>query len=327
LTSLNTTIQDAKHGTPPQQLLDHCHNHWHSILPIRQTEIFSAINTSPLIHHVVLALSASHLRHVSPEPHHRIAEHYQESLAIKEYKTLLTTPSNQLSQEEVSELLLGGTLLSILAFPLASGTGEGIGESDITKSWVFSSRGDRLGWLRFQAGLRPLLKSMDECIDEAKGFLSELFLGEAIDGLGVAVGGGDNVPGMWREFFGLEESAAGGSREEALMVPVRAVAYLRAVQPKRRRVFLHLMFLAKANPRFCQLVYDKFEKALWLYGYWFGLMCRFEETWWSRQRVRRDFDAIVYYLSNQHRSLRSTTQAGLWSDMMAELKTAPMQPQ
>jgi hypothetical protein len=329
----------SKHGTPAHHLLSHCHNHWHDILPIRPSEIFSAFNTNPLIHHVALALSASHLRHLSPDPRHRIAEYYQQSLAIREYKALLTTPSTHLSQKGVNELLLGGTLLSILAFPLPAsepnlgdgrrGGGDGAGEHDITQSWVFSSRGDRLGWLRFQAGLRPLLKSMDAYLDEANSFLSELFLGETVDGLGIARGGGEKLLGRWREFFGLriaDDGKGKGDREEALKVPIRVVTYLRGVQSTERNVFLHLMFLAKANPNFCQLLYDKDEKALWLYGYWFGLMCRFEDTWWSRQRVRRDYEAIVYWLTNQHHSPQSTTDADLWRDMMIELKDAPIQP-
>jgi hypothetical protein len=146
-----------KNGTPGIQLLHHFCTNWDAIfrMPGRD-ELVSLSQSNSLIRNTILAITACHLRHMSPGIlQHRIAEHLYQSLAIQDFQIALETSSKSLGQQGVNALLLAALLLNMIAFTLPH-QDKGV-EEDPKSSWVFSFREDGLGWLALQAGLRPSL--------------------------------------------------------------------------------------------------------------------------------------------------------------------------
>ena len=261
-------------------------------------------------------------------------------------------------------LLLSATLLNILAFALpqsetisSSGSGSGTGsksdESDLSSSWVFSSRSDRLDWLALQTGIKSLLTSTTTYLEKTMTFLGPIFLGEERESW--AFGGHPHalkdVPERWIQVFGLESSSPSSSLSSSsssnddntsdcaiagvsiYRPAVIVLAKLRHLLPTPANVFKNLQFLAKVQREFCALLYVRDERALWLFGYWLGLMRRFRcgdkdgemrGTWWCERRVRRDYEAVCLWLRGLRLGERSGREGELWRGMMRELEMAPL---
>jgi hypothetical protein len=79
---------------------------------------------------------------------------------------------------------------------------------------------------------------------------------------------------------------------------------------------------------FRELIYHRDERALWLFGYWLGIMCRFKGMWWCERRVQRDYRAICLWLCKLRVTQRPGREGQLWGIMMDELQSAthPIQP-
>lgn len=343
----------AKNGTSSIDLMQHFQRHWAEIFHMPHSyEIISLSKSHSLVRNTILAITACHLRHVSPGIlQHRIAEHFQHSIALQDYQRALDTPREKLGQSGVDALLLSAALLNMLAFALPeSETGGGGGEPDPSTSWVFSPRENRLGWLALQAGLRPLLLSMAAYLDKTLSFLGPIFLGgEKESWAFVRMGRGlKGVPERWIKVFELDGAGCGCDSEtagsaDAIDAPddrnraaVRAnpgdvfrslvtiLAQLRDLEPVHLNVFKNLQFLGKVQPEFRALLYDRDERALWLFGYWLGLMCRFEGMWWCDKRVRRDYKAIRMWLEQLHLTERPGIEGDMWREMMKEFELAPV---
>ena len=63
---------------------------------------------------------------------------------------------------------------------------------------------------------------------------------------------------------------------------------------------------------------------MWLFGYWLGLMCRYDGIWWCERRVRRDYQAVRMFLDKLRLSERAGEDGLYWKDMMQELEQAPV---
>jgi hypothetical protein len=84
------------------------------------------------------------------------------------------------------------------------------------------------------------------------------------------------------------------------------------------------VFLTKIHGDLKSLLYNRDERALWLLGYWLGLMCRYEGIWWCERRVRRDYEAVRMRLYELHLGERAGVDGLYWKDMMQELEHAPV---
>jgi len=322
----------AKNGTSSIDLMQHFQRHWAEIFHMpRSHEIISLSKSNSLVRNTLLAITACHLRHVSPGIlQHRIAEHFQHSLALQDYQRVLDTPREKLGQSGVNALLLSAVLLNILAFALPeSETAGGGNEPDPSTSWVFSPREDRLGWLALQAGLRPLLISMAAYLDKTLSFLNLIFLGAEKENWALAVvsRGLEGVPEIWIKVFGLDGASCGCDCEttgDIFRSLVTVLVQLRDLEPIRLNAFKNLQFLGKVHPEFRALLYDRDERALWLFGYWLGLMCRFEGMWWCDKRVRRDYKAILMWLERLHLTERAGIEGKMWREMMKDFELAPV---
>jgi hypothetical protein len=321
----------SQNGTPVTSLIQHIHAHWTEIFHMpHSSEILSLSKSNPLIENTILAIAACHLRHVSPGiKQHRIAEHFQQSRALRDFQTALNTPREQLGQPGVNALMLSAMLLNTVAFALPAS--ETARATKPETSWVFSSREDRLGWLALQVGLRPLMLSIRLYRDTTISYLGAMFFSrgrESWEWIRMHHGL-EGIPDNWIKLFELDGSGSGcesGSADVSavLRAPIVILAQLRHLEPVQSNVFRNLQFLNKVQVEFRALLFERDEKALWLFGYWLGLMCRYSGVWWCEKRARRDYKAIYVWLQMLKLTERRGEEGELWKGMMEELEFAPV---
>ncbi|KAB5514899.1 hypothetical protein GE09DRAFT_1264307 [Coniochaeta sp. 2T2.1] len=324
----------AINGTSSAYLVQHFVRDWADIFHIpRSTELLDLTKSNTLVLSTVLAISACHLRHKAPGLiQNRIAEHFQQFLALQRFQQLLKTPPKQLTKPNLEALLLCAQLLNMLAFALPESEESRHGPSPYT-SWVFSLQKDRLGWLGLQAGVRPLLLSMGDRIGESIPYLSLMLLGTEVDRWSyrsMMHSPKDVVPMLWMRVFELDDidgtcdfEKQRPTRGEVYRAPItmlallkRAAAYLPA---EEQNVFKDIQILGKLGPEFRALLYYRDERALWIFGYWLGLMGRFTEIWWCGKRVRRDYEAITMWLGELRLTERPGVEGELWRELLDEL--------
>jgi hypothetical protein len=309
-------------GTSTAHLLHHFHTHWTSILyrpPNHQ--ILSISKSSELLRNTILVVAASHLSSVSPGiSQHRIAEHFYQSLVLRDLQCVVATPRKELEQIDADALMIVALMLNMVSFTLP--TSEESLYPNPETSWVFSTRKDRLGWLSLQVGLRPLLLSMGSYLETTIAQLGPIFLGgPLIRGTHTL----ENVPQVWKDFFSLNEDSGSegcdsAGVEDVFRAPVSVLIQLRNLEPVCRNLFKNLQFLGKVQRDFQDLLLAGDEKALWLFGYWLGVMCRYRDVWWCEKRSRRDYEAICLWLKRRRGGSRSgSVEERVWTHMMEEL--------
>jgi len=311
--------------------MQHFHVHWAEIFHIyRNQGTVSLSKSNSLVGNTILTIAACHLRHVSPGVvQHRIAEHFQQSLVLQDFQKVLNTPREQLGQSGVDALMLSATLLNMVTFALPAS--ETASETQPESSWVFSPRQDRLDWLALQAGLRPLLLSITAYIDKTICFLGPIFFNGNKESWEIARmnDGLQSIPENWIKVFELDGLGSGcdygGNRVSAVLrVPIAILTHLRNLEPLQSNVFKNLQFLGKVQQEFRALLFERDERALWVLGYWLGLMCRYDHVWWCEKRARRDYKAIYMWLQKLRLTKRPAVQGELWREMMRELELAPV---
>lgn len=325
ITLMPSIVPSAHIGTPPDYLIQHLARYQSQIISAPGSdEIISLFRSNLLVRNTVLAVAACHLRHVAPHlVEHRIAEHLRLYIVLQDYQRVLDQPMEALGQTEANALLLSGALLTTLAFalPYNEDSIQHDGGLDLERSWVFSSDEHRLDWLALQAGLRPVMVSacMAEYLDEGITFLCRILLGVKVRQRNFFHPNPDNVSELWSKFFELESD-----KGKVFRAPVSTISELRRIEPDANSVFRYLQFLGKVTPAFKTLLSNWDEKAMWLFGYWLGMMCRFEDIWWCNRRGRRDYNAIRTWFKQRHIAERPVAERHVWQMMMQELQSASL---
>jgi len=320
-------------GTPNAELLYHCQIHWDSIFPgfAQSGSFLATFQSSPLVRSVCYALAASHLRHLCPNHRpHLVAEYSHRATALAEYKHQLSLTQAQLGQSGFNAMLLGAVLFNLLAFPLFPTEAHTTITTRGGSPWGGLDREAELGWLTFQSGVGPLMRSMLVYLPRAFAFLSTIWQSPqprgqtAFPNVGIRP---PPVPKVWVRFFQLDEdnlfaqlaptnpvmpsasTLAGGVR-----LLVRMTAYIRDLEPVQANAVIYLAFMFKAQRDFRALLVSEHPRAWWIYGYWAGLMRRFPDLWWCRDRAERQYTAIREWLAG----LDMSDDKELWAEMMAE---------
>ncbi|KAF2115379.1 hypothetical protein BDV96DRAFT_646382 [Lophiotrema nucula] len=326
------SISDAQNITPPIHLLSHLHRDWTEIFSIENNNLLANLFCeNSLVRNAFLAISACHMRHLSPRNvHHQLAQHQLQALVFQEYQQALSTPREKFNHSVASSIMLGALVINMLNFILYE-TGD---QDDISSSWVFSDRDDRLGWLALQAGVRPLLLSLGLYMETTLQFLGPIFLGnmrtkwppphphQSLQ----------DVPPHWVKVFELDglnggcdvkpfESLAQATTGQIFRPLIEVLAYLRDHE-KQLNVFANLQFLSKISPEYRKMLFDREPRALWIIGYWLGLMHRFDGTWWCSARVKRDYRAVRVWLGQELRQ-KPSGECEMWEQFMKEYDEAP----
>ena len=308
-------------------LLHHLQVNWKSIFPVPESlEILHLSKTDPLIRNVALAVAACHLRTVAGGRSHQLAESFHTYTAIENYRSSLLVPYDQMQDTDIRTLLLVATLLNLNAFALTSAEVPDDGVIKVEDSWVFSTENNHLGWMSLQTGMRPLMILMASSQRRITEYLTTIFIGSssAYDSLRHINRSGESLPDHWKEAFDLDGTSTSSHATpnansncdltDVYRGPATILANVRHIEPVITNSFYFVAFLSKIDTRFLSLLYGKDPRALWLVGYWMGLMARFKGLWWCEQRAKRDYQAICIWLQT-----RSPNESDLWRALMVEL--------
>jgi hypothetical protein len=272
------------------------------------------------VYGAVLAISACHLRSTSSEiVQHRIAEYSYLSLAITQYQKVLVVPGLTLSQTEVEVLLVSAILLNVLAFSQLDASD---GSSHSPTSWLHNSKDGLQGWLAMQAGLKPLLISATSQLNETRSTLGRTIFGS--DGRNWPTPNFyldlSDLSDAWIEVFNLMDPWC----LDAFGQPIAILRELRLVEPRSANLYRNLLFVWKMSVQFRSLLCKRDERAVWLFGYWFGLLCRYQGAWWCEKCSRENHSAICIFLDQLHLAKQPGLEGDMWGKMMSELRLAPM---
>lgn len=292
-------------------------------------------------------------------------------MALRSFNELLCKPLASHPPSEIGILLLVAILFNLLTFALPadedpSPAAAATADLDPSRSWVFSTRPDRLDWLAVQLGLRglviaslPFRHGGRIILDESSQPLTDAEFRDSV----IAPDGpelGDDVPDAWLKVFGIGRKPSKSYRRRCLLEPERKkkngraagdlekkiegqhkcrqmledeemrehlfreplflLAQTRNIPPTLEHVFHYMQLLGKLEPEFRIALYDRDERALWVFGYWLGLMCRLEYIWWVSRRARRDFRAIVIWLRSCGVTERPGKEGLLWTELMKDLE-------
>lgn len=308
-------------STSGLDVVRHFQRNWDDIIQMPGSQhIISLSIIDPTVYSAVLAIAACHLRSTSTSVvQHRIAEYSHVSLAIRQYQKILAVPRSTLSQVEVDILLVSAVLLNILAFSRLDASED---FSHSITSWLYNSNDGLQGWLAMHAGLIPLLISAASQLEETRSRLGQTIFGS----------GGRNwptpkfdpdlseIPDAWIEIFNLTDPRC----LVAFGQPIAILRELRLVEPRGVNLCKNLLFVWKMSVEFRNLLCKRDIRAVWLFGYWFGLLCRYQGSWWSEKCSRENYMAICLFLDQFHLAEQPGVGGFMWEKMMTELKLAPV---
>lgn len=282
----------------------------------------------PYLLDVTLAVAACHLRHMhqaTASPHDaasdtvaacRVAEHYQQSLAIRGFHRALAEPFDQESSDSV---LISAMMFNLLSFALDD-------NDDPALSWVFHQAPNRLAWFSMSMGLAPLLINTKQFHGQSR--LRHIFDASDDD---ERTYHGDNpkplskVPSHWLRLCGLEY--ASNDPDHVFYEPVRILAELLYTPVNNQSFFLYMGFFGKVGFEFRSLLEHDSEPAMWILGYWLGLLCRFDHIWWLSARAQRDYRAICIWLDKRKVQRRPSAEGSMWRQLLVDLGGATQRPE
>ncbi|SPN96552.1 uncharacterized protein DNG_00075 [Cephalotrichum gorgonifer] len=238
--------------------------------PLLSSDLWELVCAHPYLLASVLSVSASHLAHSTPDPaHHRVAQRALLSTALETFRPALAQPLNP---QNADALVMTSMLLNNLAF-------SDVETPDPLKSWVFSDRKDRLDWLSLQMGIKLLLVAASSLRRES---LLQPMYGASDDGSGRFSGTATvvEVPWHWDKLARQVDERIGavgrGNADIDERYPcqeaIRVLAAVRGLYPSAENVFMYVQFIRPLDSRFVRLLYDRDEGALWMFGFWLGLM-------------------------------------------------------
>jgi len=309
---LNPWIKE--HGTSIGNLLHHFSNNSASIMgqPF-DPQLWDLACRHKFLLSAVLAASACHLRHYSPNPTpHHIAELSQTSVAITTLKSTLALPLNK---ERADALLCMAVMLNGVAFAYVT-------TKSLSTSWVFSNNSDRLDWLDLQLRFKNL--------EEATSQFRESSLLQPI--LDAANGQGpptdhardmsfESVPTAWKMLIGDKDT----QNYRLYREPIRLLAELRITEPHRNNSIAYFGLAMKLEDGFRDLLFERDLRALWILGYWLGLLGRLN-IWWCSRRVERDWTAVLCFLREKELGQRPGDEGRMWQVLITDLSVASEWP-
>lgn len=220
------------------------------------------------------------------------------------------------NKTNVEVFLTSALLLNILNFS-ASGSAEGGTDQ---AWWTIGDCESLNGWLALQSGIKPLILSSTSQISETRTLMGHIMFGRD-DGQWPTPNfkfDRDKLPESWVKALDLNDLTT----VEVLGQPAMILHELRQVKPLSLNVFKNMLFVWKMSERFRLLISQKEERAVWMFGYWFGLMCRFEGVWWCKERVTQEYRAVYSFLDQLHLPDRNVT-GQFWAEMMRQLQRVP----
>ncbi|KAH6684905.1 hypothetical protein F5X68DRAFT_233341 [Plectosphaerella plurivora] len=293
-------------GTPAGVLLEFFNEHHeHMLSGAPLGTVWDMACRYPHLLTGILSASACFLRHHSTNPApHRVAEIYQQSLTVRSFQASLEAP---LTKERSDALLMTCIFLNLLAM-------TDLHDDDPATSWVFSSDPGRLGWINILLGFRPLF--MVSLHFMRQSILLPLY--EKSDGP-LKEAAGDEMftiplPQAWERFKALDPRD-GDILDEA----IHALYATRFIPAEMENVNAYMQFFGRLETPFRDMLLRGDERAMWMFGYWLGLLGRLD-AWFTRRRVVRDYTAIVMWLLGLALDEREGDEGDMWRELLVDLQ-------
>ncbi len=119
---------------------------------------------------------------------------------------------------------------------------------------------------------------------------------------------------------------ATGGNSPLYRKPVQALAELRLLEPDCHGSFAYMGLVGKLDDGFRDLLLERDPRALWIFGYWLGLLGRLK-IWWCDRRVERDRAAVLCFLQdNLGLARRLGGEGRMWRALIADLDSASEWP-
>jgi hypothetical protein len=257
----------------------------------------------------MLAVSASHLRHYTADPSpHQIAELGQVSTSLSTLKTALSMP---LHKERADALLCTAIMLNAVTFAdVADPTPE--------TSWVFSTSPDRMCWLDTLLRFKKLEQATFQYRPES--VLQRLL--DAANTPSVEEIDLEGVPEAWRWLIGDRDA----QNFHLFCRPVQVLSKLsRYEKPDCATALAYIGVVNKFKEGFRDLLFDREPRALWIFGYWLGMLGRLK-IWWCANRVTRDWAAVLSFLQQSKMDRKPGKEGQMWQILMSDLSKASEWP-
>ncbi|KAJ6440681.1 C6 transcription factor [Purpureocillium lavendulum] len=322
---LDLAQEPSHHGLPRVVLMHHFQHLFPELQLLNSSDpnpILTLGIARPFLLEAALAVSASHLRHhhCAPESRRssRVAEHFQQALAVRSFRAALQ--SLALDQLTADAFVLTSMFLNLLTFSFLE-------DGDPERTWLFHPEDpERLSWFSLQLGLKPLLLATEHFRDET--ILAWIYAASD-DERGTFYGKDqsmDRVPSHWMAFLGLDREVQ-SEEEELLREPARMLAEVRDLEPRDECFFLYVNFVGALDMefRFRDMLEAEDERAVWMFGYWLGLMRRFR-WWWMQLRVQTEWQAICLWLNRKGVKDRPGEEGRMWRLLMHDLEGASQFP-
>lgn len=346
LTSVSSCPSPPGCGVSAAALWHHVDTHWPCVFGMPKTTLLlGLVQTHAYLRNVLLAIAASHLRHVVRDTRPlRVAEHFRQSVALRDFQARLGRAAA--AADETDAILLAGILINMMTFLLPpdedAEPARHADGADPARSWVFARGRDRLDWLGVQMGFKWLLQSVQHSwqtalrVDALRALVGGLRQTPVFAPDDDGGGGRPRLPWSWRHIFGVDgdndddEDDDDGGDEALYGDALWSLAEVRRLEPTQRQLYRYLCFPGRIGAGFKQRLYEGDERALWTMGLWLGCMCRFGRDgrghamfWWMERRVRRDHRAVVMALEQRAVAARPGLAGRAWADMMKHLQDAP----
>jgi hypothetical protein len=309
-------VLSSRYATSIGKLLSHMEDDDHGIVFLPKLTLDPALwqlsCQHPHLLAAILAVSACHLGHFALDASaHRVAEYALASTAVRLFRSALLQPPG--SRSGWDALLLTSMMLNTLSFAAVE---DG---SDVSASWVFSDDENRLSWLEIQLGLKPLLLLSRGFRDGS--ILTPVFCASSLDGSECSsendANGGTNAESSREGLAELVVGEEGAGGAQNLSDGVKVLATAERFPPSKENFFRYVQFIGELDSEFVGRLCCRDEWALWIFGYWLGLVGRIPGMWWACKRVRRDRAAIWDYLvDNAGVCGRGGREGALWRRRM-----------
>ena len=268
----------------------------------------------PYLLDAVMAVSACHLRSHTADASHRVAEHAQKAAALETFQKALSGP---LDTQTADALILTAMFMNLLSFATSPEDDGTVGSS-----WVYSTRPDRLGWFSLALGMKPLLMAttpfregsiLDWMLEETDPLWS-VFNGDCDRSL-------DKVPDHWLWLGGVRRDATPPDEDDdGYFETLRILAETNVLEPRPEYFFYYVNVVRTLNVAFRAELEARRPRAVWIIGYWIGLMCRYD-FWWMRTTARRDHRAACTWLQSLH--LQRRPDGAMWAKLLDDLMDVP----
>jgi hypothetical protein len=343
VTGLGLSLESTRvpYSTPRLVLL----HHFQTVFPELQLHLLGRASANPIVSlalahpfllNAVLAVSASHLRYhrMTSQSHResRVAEHVHQTLALHDFRRALALfPLAPDQHDKADALVLTCMFLNVLAFSLDDIGDEHGEDNSPNTSWIFYPRDpNRLSWFCVQLGLKPLLAATAHLRASSNKNNTTTMLTQMYGDKQTRSSPSKThpLPPHWLSFL----KSGGDEHDNPLLEPARVLAQACDMPPHADSFLSYVRFVGAldTDSRFRGLLEARDPRAVWLLGYWLGLMGRFRPfCWWLRGRVKKEWRAICEWLRQQGGSgsgMEERERGSVWGLPMSEIEEADVWP-